>query len=288
MENRIVFKFIFRALVVTLALFQSSCKTIHELGSISARPVSDNKLYHSLIDSSLHYNTFYVKRFSAYYNIDGIKKSFKGSIKIQKDSIIWISITAPVGGIEVARLLITPDSVKMINRLKKNYLEDDFDFFIQKINVDLNFKALESILTNAIFKSVNEEKDKAFIRSFNGKILDNKYVFVSEKARKIGRKLKKDKYRKLQKYNYQRFDIDPALMRITDIEVRDFEDSRNIKIKYRDFMNFENSKFPQHLNFEVKDAKHLLSCGIKFNKIILDEKLRFSFKISNKYKRIHP
>ncbi|RUT78835.1 DUF4292 domain-containing protein [Ancylomarina longa] len=288
MKSRIVFKYLFRALVLTLALFQSSCKTIHELGLVSAKPISDNKLYHLLIDSSLHYKSFYVKRFSASYSMDGIKKKFKGSIKIQKDSIIWISITAPVGGIEVVRLLVTPDSIKMINRLKKNYIVDDFDFFLEKANIDLNFKALESILTNSLFKSVNEEKDKAFIRSFNGKIFDDKYVFVSEKARKIGRKLKKDKYRKLHRFNYQRFDIDPALMRITDIEVRDFEDARNTKIQYRNFINFESNKFPQRLSFEVQDAKHLLSCDIKFNKVILNEDLRFSFKISNKYKRINP
>ena len=272
-----------------MALFQFSCKTIHELGVVKAKPLSDNKLYHGLIDSSLNYKSFYVKRFSASYTVDGIKKSFKGSIKIQKDSIIWISISAPVGGIEVARLFITPDSVKMINRHpKKFYFVDDFGYFERKLNIDLNFQALQSILTNSVFKAANDDKDKAFIRSFNGKIVDNKYVFVSEKTRKIDRKLRKDKLKKLHKFNYQRFDIDPALMRITDILVRDFNEARNVSIRYRDFKKFETNKFPQRLSFEVQDPKHLLSCSIKFNKITFDEELNFSFKISDKYERIYP
>ena len=288
MSNKIYSKTVLRALIVIIALFQFSCKSYYELGVKKARPMSDNKLYNGLQDSSLNYSSFYVKKFSASYSADGIKKSFKGTMKIQKDSLILITITAPVGGIEVARLLVTPDSVKMIDRLKKRYFIDDFGFFADKLNMELDFNSFQSILTNSLFSVVNNEKEKAFIRNFDGKIVDNKYIFVSEKARKIDRKLKKDKIRKLNRFGYQRFDIDPSLMRITDVLVKEFDDARNISIKYRDFTPFENRKFPQRLSFEVQDPKHLLSCNVKFNKISFNEKLRFSFKISDKYERIYP
>lgn len=287
MSNRIYLKTVLRVLVLIIALFQFSCKSFYELGVEKAKAISDNKLYSGLLDSSLNYQSIYVKRYAANFSVDGISKSFKGSIKIEKDSIIWIDITATVG-IPVARLLITPDSVKMIDRLKKTYFIDDLDFFSEKLNVDLDFYSFQSILTNSIFKLDNEEKEKAFIRSFNGKIIENKYVFISEKGRKIDRKLKKDKLKKLDRFNYQRIDIDPLLMRITDILVKEFDASREISIKYRDFTVFENRKFPQRLNFEVKDPKHLLSCNIKFNKVTFDEDLRFSFKIPEKYDRIYP
>lgn len=270
-----------------IALFQFSCKSFYEIGVEKAKPISDNKLYSGLIDSSLNYQSLYVKRFTANFSVDGISKNFNGSIKIEKDSIIWIDITAIVG-IPVARLLITPDSVKVIDRLKKTYFIDDFDFFSEKLNMDLDFYSFQSILTNSIFKIDNEEKEKAFIRSFNGKIIDNKYVFISEKAKKIDRKLKKDKLKKLDRFNYQRIDIDPSLMRITDILVKEFDASRDISIKYRDFTVFENRKFPQRLGFEVKDPKHSISCNIKFNKLTFAEDLRFSFTIPEKYERIYP
>ncbi|PKQ63539.1 hypothetical protein BZG02_09205 [Labilibaculum filiforme] len=287
MSNKINTKTVVRALIVIIALFQFSCKSFYELGVEKAKPISDNKLYTELLDSSLNYKSLYVKRFTASFSVDGITKSFKGSIKIEKDSIIWIDITASVG-IPVARLLITPDSVKMIDRLKKTYFIDDFGFFSDKLNLDLDFYSFQSILTNSIFRMDNEEKEKAFIRSFNGKIIENKYVFISDKARKIDRKLKKDKLEKLNRFNYQRVDIDPSLMRITDINVKEFDASRDIAVKYRDFTVFENRKFPQRLTFEVKDPKHLLSCNIKFNKITFSEELRFSFTIPEKYEQIYP
>lgn len=276
------------ALLVVIALIQFSCRPVQELGIVKAKPISDGKLYRTLLDSSLHYNSFYVKKFTANFKVNEVKKSFKGAIKIQKDSLIWISITAPVGGIEVARLLITKDSVKMIDRMKKKYFIDDFNFFNENLNVDLNFESLQSIITNSVFTAVNNEKSKSFIRGFNGKIINNMYVFISEKSRKVDRKLRKDKLRKLNRFGYQKVEIDPSLMRITDVLIKDFEELRDVSVKYRDFKFYDNNKFPQRLSFQVKDPKHLLSCSIKFNKISFDEKLKFSFKISSKYERIYP
>jgi hypothetical protein len=287
MRNRKYLNTLLRALIIIIALFQFSCKSFYELGIAKAKPISDAKLYSELVDSSLEYESLYIKRFTASFSMDGISKSFKGAIKIQKDSLIWIDISATVG-IPVARLLISPDSVKMINRLKKNYFVDDLGFFSEKLNVDLDFYSFQSILTNSIFRIDNEEKEKAFIRSFNGKIVDNKYVFISEKSRKMDRKLKKDKLRKLNNSSYQRIDIDPLLLRITDVLVKEFDESREMSLKYRDFTIIENQNFPERLVFKVKDPKHLLSCNIKFNKLTFSEDLKFSFKIPEKYERIYP
>jgi hypothetical protein len=289
MRNKNLTKLTYGALILIMALFQFSCRSAYELGYVKAKPMSDSKLYHHLVDSSLMFESFYVKKFSANITIDGIKKGFKGSIKVQKDSLIWMTINAPVGGIEVARLLISKDTVKMINRHPdKTYFIDDFDYLEEKLKMDLNFAIIQSILTNSVFQTPNGEKQKAFVRNFKGKIIDNKYVFISDKARKIDRKLKKDKLKRLARFNYQKFVIDPSLMRITDVHVKDFEEGRNVNIQYRDFKNFGQNKFPQRVSFQVQDSKHLLSCNIKFKTITFDDKLRFSFKISDKYKRIYP
>lgn len=277
-----------RALIIIIALFQFSCRSYYDLGVVRARSMSDSRLYNNVMDSSLSYSSFYVKRFAANYSVDGIKKSFKGSIKIQKDSLIWIDIVAPVGGIPVARLMVSQDSVKLIDRLNKKYFVDDFDFFSKKLNMDLNFKSLQAILTNSLFTVINTEKEKPFIRSFNAKVIENKHVFISEKSRKIDRKLKKDKLHKLNRFSYQEVEIDPSLFRITEIFLMEFDEEREVSIRYKGFKSYNGKTFPQRLSFEVKDLKHLLSCNIKYNKITFNEDLRFSFKIPKKYERIYP
>ncbi|WP_158614339.1 DUF4292 domain-containing protein [Ancylomarina euxinus] len=251
--------------------------------------MSDNKLYSLIQDSSLLYKTLFIKRFSAHYESKGKSQNVRGSIKILRDSIIMVQINAPTGILEVARMYITPDSVKMIDRLKKEYMESDFLYLSDKLNMDVDFYTLQSILTNEIFQ-LNElyEKRRPFVRNFKGKVIDDKYVFISDKASKVERKLRKDKYEKLYKFNYQRFEIDPSLMKITDVLVRLFGEERDMTLKYRDFINVEGQKFPSELVFKVKDSTQSLSCKLKYNKLVLNQDLKFPFKLSSKFKRIYP
>ena len=118
-----------------LILLQVSCRPTYELGQIRAHGISDNKLYNHVVDSSLQYKTLFVKRFSAHCEVNGKGQSLKGSIKILKDSIIMIQINAPTGIIEVDRLYITPDSVKLIDRLKKKYILSNFSYLSKKLNM---------------------------------------------------------------------------------------------------------------------------------------------------------
>ena len=63
-------------------------------------------------------------RFSGSVLWDGKTHSIAGSMRIRSDSAIYISI-APILGIEIARAIITPDSVKLINRLESTYYSGD-------------------------------------------------------------------------------------------------------------------------------------------------------------------
>jgi hypothetical protein len=70
--------------------------------------------------------------------------------------------------------------------------------------------------------------------------------------------------------------------------VREFGEERDISMKYRDFINLEGQKFPSELVFKVKDSIQSLSCKLKYNKLVIDQELRFPFKVSSKYERIYP
>lgn len=51
------------------------------------------------------------------YNDGKIDLSFSGNFRIKQDSIIWVSFTGPLG-IEVARAVVTLDSVRVWNKLQ--------------------------------------------------------------------------------------------------------------------------------------------------------------------------
>ena len=69
--------------------------------------------------------------------------SFNITLRLQTDSMIWISIS-PMLGIEVARVLATRDSVKFMDRLNNKYALADYQFLSQMldVNVDLDRKSV--------------------------------------------------------------------------------------------------------------------------------------------------
>jgi len=68
------------------------------------------------INAPLNFSTFY-GRAKANFNSSQASGNATVYIKMKKDSIIWVSVTGPLN-IEGARVLITPDSVKIINKLE--------------------------------------------------------------------------------------------------------------------------------------------------------------------------
>jgi hypothetical protein len=95
------------------------------------------------------------------------KFSFKGAnqdfdntnvnIRIKKDSVIWISVTGI--GFEVARGLITPDSIVFVDKFHKDYFVFSYAQLSKQYNFDLNFALLQSIIIgNLPFKQSEGNK----------------------------------------------------------------------------------------------------------------------------------
>ncbi|WP_126973028.1 DUF4292 domain-containing protein [Gynurincola endophyticus] len=96
-------------------------------------------------------------------------------IRIKKDSVIWVSINALLG-IEAARVLITPDSVKLINKLDKKIVEHSVTYLQELVNLPLDFHSLQDLLLgNALYfdegvVAYQKEDDLITVLSVNEKI----------------------------------------------------------------------------------------------------------------------
>ena len=71
------------------------------------------------------------------------------SIKMAKDSLIWISITAPIIG-EVNRVMISRDSIYSIDRTKSTWFIKNLIDFKEEYALDLSLRSIESIITNSM------------------------------------------------------------------------------------------------------------------------------------------
>jgi hypothetical protein len=90
-------------------------------------------------------------------------------IRMKKDSIIWMSIK-PMLGIEAARLVITKDSVMMIDRLNKTMVLLSFDSLNRKVNFPLDLKIVEALIIGNLPVKVDNKRTKIAMESEHFKL----------------------------------------------------------------------------------------------------------------------
>ena len=81
-------------------------------------------------------------------NFSDESESFTLSIRMQRDSAIWISLS-PALGVEIARLLLLPDSVKLISKVPSNkfVFEGDYSQLEDLISVPFDFYIFQDLFS---------------------------------------------------------------------------------------------------------------------------------------------
>ncbi len=228
-----------------------------------------------MADSQFDFEWFSAK-FSADYEIDNNNSSFSGQIRIRKDSIIWISISK--FSIEGARILITQDSVFVINRLDNNYFKSDFNYINRFINNAIDFDMLQALIIGNDFKYYENDKFKS---SFDGEI----YHLSTVNRHKLKKYIKNENDR--LKILVQNISINPHTFKIINLSVKEVKENNKLKISYSDFENINNQLFPAKSEISVFSEKEI-KINVEFSRITINETLGFPFKIPESYERIIP
>ena len=127
--------------------------------TVAVKPVDTKAAKLTVIKAKqTSFNTFSGKA-KTKLDIGGSSNDVTLNIRILKDKKIWVSVTA-IAGIEVARAVITPDSIMLVNRLQSVYLRKPFSYINKFAGKQINYKTLESVLIgNAIPELLTEDAD---------------------------------------------------------------------------------------------------------------------------------
>jgi hypothetical protein len=109
----------------------------------------------TIIRQKIVYTTFNAKVDVDYTGGDGKKYNVNANIRMYKDSLIWVSVNA-ILGIEAMRLLITKDSVKLINKLDKFYSARSVTFLQEVTALPLDLSTFQDlIIGNPVYLDSN-------------------------------------------------------------------------------------------------------------------------------------
>lgn len=235
-------------------LVLGSCSTNKNASSI--RNLSANHIIREVERNQFEFDNFETK-FNVKVKGDN-NIGLKGQMRMQNDSIIWISLSLKVG-IEVGRMMITEDSVKFINRSNRTYFSESVESFRSSGIQEFWSSGILDLLQNLLVgNDINfKEKYKATIEDNNYKLTSNKNTFL----------------------------VTPKTFKVKRQQATVNGQQSTVGIDYDNFQEVNGKLLPTKI---IVDAGNIFNLNIEidYSEIKVGEELEFPFNISKKYNKI--
>ncbi len=224
-------------------------------------------------ENELNYNWFSSKA-DVEVVIDGEDHNLDIRARIRKDSAIWISIQA-VGLVDIAKLLITRDSVKMVVYVKKQYFKGDFNYINQLLNADLDFDMIQAALVGNSADFDDDDKKM-------------KPIVDREKCHYLLSTVRKRKLRRITsgqdslKRSLQTMTLNSDNYKIINNDFEDVSTNRSFHAEYSRFLASDSVFAPHTVNIDIR-AEKKVSLKINYVRMEINVPQKITLNIPKSY-----
>ena len=224
----------------------------------SIRFIKDN--YSQLLANRIEFETFSAKVNTDYEGGDGKKYDVNVFIRMKKDSLIWISVNGALG-IEGMRVLIDKDSVRILNKLDKEYQVRSLEYLTEVAALPLDLHTVQQlIIGNPVF-------------------LDSNIVSYSVEENRVSLLSEGHWFRHLILMNNN-----DHLVRHSKLDDVDILRNRTCFLTYSDYETDKGVKFATNRTVSVTE-KTKLDVKLNFKQYAFNETLSYPFSVPKNYKR---
>jgi hypothetical protein len=260
-----------KVLIICCLLAMVSCKARKKAITTTAPPQTSNTVtipttppdlstlknqLTAIKSRQINFNTFSGKA-NAKLDVNGDDNDVTLNIRINKNKQIWVSVTALLG-IEVARAVITPDSIKVINKLQGVYLKKPFSFVYQYASRQINYKTIEALLVGNAMPEVLTERstltsDLGNI-TLSGSLDDLVYSLM------LG-----------------------TNMRVTQFNLSNVDARQALLVNNSNFTQAQNRIIPSQINILSTIQEKKIQANLRYTRIEFDSVLEYPFNIPERY-----
>jgi hypothetical protein len=234
----------------------------------------------ALIKANEFTYTSMVAKYEVKYQNGNDEFDFDIEVRTIKDSVIWINVTY-VLGVNVARVYITPDSVKLVQHLpSKKYFKGDYAFLSKLLQTEVDFEILQALFSGNSARFYEEDN-----RLNPGRDKDSCLYTLSTIKKRFIKKLVQDG----EQFNEpaQILWIEPNYFKIKQNNFIDARSLRKFSIHYSDFRPVNNHSYPFDTRAIIEpNGYQKIFVNINCKKIDIEKGLSFPFNIPAKYEPI--
>jgi hypothetical protein len=187
------------------------------------------------------------------------QKDFTAHIRVKKDSVIWIYITALGGMVQVAKVYINQDSLKMINYFDKEVLLMPLSQATRLLPVPADFATLQNFIVGQALRQSGWISDAADS--------GNNWYIVAEDSNYVQHLV----------YNKTDSTLRSGLM------LTHAANSPEGLIQYNSYGPVQNKKFSFQRIVHIENAGAVYELDMDFTNVDFDQELDYSFSIPKSY-----
>lgn len=284
--------------LILLVLLSTACKS----GRPLARPNREvpARSAEKIIERMLARDTLRARYYTAKAGVDLIigeeHKSFKAQVRSVRDSAAWISVV-PALGIEVARVLLTPDSLKTLDKLHDQYFVGDTAAAKKRFGMQPSLSLFQQALLGKPIGIAPQEKYRSD-REEGLYVLTSKekrrFVRAAEDMspgdtlardrdmgeRRLERTLRRAEEREAVVYRYW---VEPDSFFVSRVQIVDLVRDQTADVRYEERGGAEQGFLPTRIHITLSEPGRMASGTLEISRIDLEGPLQLNFKIPEKY-----
>jgi hypothetical protein len=230
-------------------------------------------------------------------------QSFKANVRMAKDSAIWMSIS-PALGVEVARILLSPDSVQFFSKIPGNkfFYTGNYTALSDWADTPLEFQDVQAIL-GAQPMGLDKENGKYIARTD-----DKRYALLGKYKRQVKRvigindnaltpedslniQLPTKRYERLRNRTddedllIQRHWFDGLTFDPVQDQFNDLYNQRSLTLNRSEFEESENGRFPRAFDVLIQTMDGDMTLEWDISRIRFGRAYDFPFTIPENYEQ---
>ena len=245
----------------------SGCKSPTNLTSSATEIMkTEEAFFASMLARSFRYDTFSA-RLSLEFS--GMQQEFSSRVhmKMIRDERMQFSVQ-PFPGIEMVRVEISNDSIKMLDRINRRFIADSYQRLKKEMGVDFNFQNLQALFTNQLFvpgvNAISTRHFRQFSITKNNRLAEFQLKDRSEST-----------------YTFTA-DVDEKLLS-AKIE----NENQKLSWDYSQFQTVGSQLFPMKMNARLTTDDQIQGTAtITFSTPEINRTISMDFNIPSGYKRV--
>ncbi|HOY38555.1 MAG TPA: DUF4292 domain-containing protein [Bacteroidales bacterium] len=279
------------------------CSKVFYTGGIknNYKPV---KLFQKISESEIQYHTFMLKA-DCEFEVNGQSQSFQLNARIQKDSVVWLSMK--MLGVEGMRVQCLKDSLYIVDRINNQWSVAAYKDLNNVFSMELCYQFIQAVITNTFFfypptsdtlKTLHDFdncKDTLnYCMSSGGWKRYQRYISDSTGSRRNENRpgrYNPERYHDNEQEAgeasiFQVIKVYPEIFKIAYVLIDNYMNGQTMEISYEEPRLFGTNFFPGKIRIWLDSPETEIILNIETERIEVDIDQRYPFKIPSNYERM--